>query len=656
MAGGVRDADPPVPAAQDRRQRGARAPAGGDGTGRAGRGPAGGGRAGVPDRALARPRACFRRTSASPTCWRPPIPRRAAALLEEAIRADPERAYLAFDRLARALRGVRRSPRASWRCARSSSASDPRDWRARLALARTLRREGRHDEALGLLLRAIEANPQVLLAAPRDLARAARLGAQEPAVDALPGSAERGALLSRPAHLHGLPLPRRRHALALPALPRVEHVRGGAAAPWPPCRADRRRSGVAERAQGRVRRRVARGRPVQRGHGRGGAPSPPRRQAALPPQRAASADRPGASPVRTSASCSASATRQAPASDGASAMREPRQGRRGRRHERRVAAARQPPIPPRPPRASRAAASDRGHGRAVPRRVRRRRRVEQRRDALQVEAARVGDVGGHATCVEAARAAGGSERRPGTRERRSHRRLPAQRAELRGQPVDGGVRRREAAGRVDLEVRERAASRRSASARRSARAPRPRRGRPAACRRRACSSGGQCTTTRRSKRACCPVSTRSAASVTTTVAPPAAKALTPRRPPPRARAGARSRPAVAARRDRRTRSDPARAGRSRPSAPTIAGPEGGHHVGVGGAAGRHHRVRHQVEVEGAEAGGLEPRAHVRLPARDAAREADADHRALPQDRRAASTVFFMSMRDRERADAARAPA
>src|SRR6185503_18632826 len=39
---------------------------------------------------------------------------------------------------------------------------DPRDWRARVALARHLREEGRHEEAHGLLLRALDANPQVM--------------------------------------------------------------------------------------------------------------------------------------------------------------------------------------------------------------------------------------------------------------------------------------------------------------------------------------------------------------------------------------------------------------------------------------------------------------------------------------------------------------
>ena len=48
--------------------------------------------------------------------------------------------------------------------ARAKSVTETvRDWRARLALARHLRDQGRAEEAYGLLLRAVEANPQVLI-------------------------------------------------------------------------------------------------------------------------------------------------------------------------------------------------------------------------------------------------------------------------------------------------------------------------------------------------------------------------------------------------------------------------------------------------------------------------------------------------------------
>ena len=57
-----------------------------------------------------------------------------------------------------------------------------RDWRARLGLARQLRSEGRAGEALGLLLRAVEANPHVLLVhleVWRTLRALAQLGPEE---------------------------------------------------------------------------------------------------------------------------------------------------------------------------------------------------------------------------------------------------------------------------------------------------------------------------------------------------------------------------------------------------------------------------------------------------------------------------------------------
>jgi len=92
----------------------------------------------------------------------PKDPAKAAAILEAAIEAVPERAYLAFDRLARAYTASGAPSRFVALC-EGLIGRDPRDWRARLALARQLAGEARHDEALGLLMRAVEANPQVLV-------------------------------------------------------------------------------------------------------------------------------------------------------------------------------------------------------------------------------------------------------------------------------------------------------------------------------------------------------------------------------------------------------------------------------------------------------------------------------------------------------------
>jgi lipopolysaccharide biosynthesis regulator YciM len=89
-------------------------------------------------------------------------PRQVAAILDEALRAAPERAYLAFDRLAEAYAASGEPKRFVALC-ETIIRKDPRDWRARVALARRLRAEGAPEEALGLLLRALEANPHGLL-------------------------------------------------------------------------------------------------------------------------------------------------------------------------------------------------------------------------------------------------------------------------------------------------------------------------------------------------------------------------------------------------------------------------------------------------------------------------------------------------------------
>jgi lipopolysaccharide biosynthesis regulator YciM len=116
-------------------------------------------------------------------------PARAAAVLENAIKAAPERAYLTFDRLVRAYDACGQAARFEQLC-ENLMRERPLDWRARVALARHLRAAGRFEEALGLLMRAIEANPQVLivhLEAWRTLRAATALG---PAVERYIATAE----------------------------------------------------------------------------------------------------------------------------------------------------------------------------------------------------------------------------------------------------------------------------------------------------------------------------------------------------------------------------------------------------------------------------------------------------------------------------------
>ncbi len=113
--------------------------------------------------------------------WLERDPARAAAVLEAAIAAVPERAYLAFSPLRRAYAACGEPTRFAVLCERLV-AQDPRDWRARLALARQLRDEGRGAEAHGLLLRALESNPHLLLLhleVWRTLQALGRLGLEE---------------------------------------------------------------------------------------------------------------------------------------------------------------------------------------------------------------------------------------------------------------------------------------------------------------------------------------------------------------------------------------------------------------------------------------------------------------------------------------------
>ena len=139
--------------------------------------------------------------------WTSREPARAASILEGAIAATPERAYLAFAALQGAYTAAGEPSRFVATCERLV-AQDPRDWRARLALARHVRAEGKPAEALGLLLRALDSNPHVLLVHLEVWHTLRELGSL--AADELryfdDGRAVRA--LRRPAHLHGLPLPR----------------------------------------------------------------------------------------------------------------------------------------------------------------------------------------------------------------------------------------------------------------------------------------------------------------------------------------------------------------------------------------------------------------------------------------------------------------
>jgi lipopolysaccharide biosynthesis regulator YciM len=124
-------------------------------------------------------------------------PRRAAAILEEAMQAAPERAYLVFDRLARAYDASGEPSRFSALCERMIR-QDPGDWRARVALARRLTNEGRADEALGLLIRALDSNPQILVIHLEAWRALRHLGVADEPFERYTEAAERSALYRDP--------------------------------------------------------------------------------------------------------------------------------------------------------------------------------------------------------------------------------------------------------------------------------------------------------------------------------------------------------------------------------------------------------------------------------------------------------------------------
>ncbi len=85
----------------------------------------------------------------------------AVAIWERAIDVSTDRAYLALDRLQRAYSMLGSPQRFAALCRRLTSDS-PREWRARVALARHLTAEGQEARTLDLLFEALEHNPHAL--------------------------------------------------------------------------------------------------------------------------------------------------------------------------------------------------------------------------------------------------------------------------------------------------------------------------------------------------------------------------------------------------------------------------------------------------------------------------------------------------------------
>jgi len=85
----------------------------------------------------------------------------AAGVWEKLVQVDPDRAYLAFERL-EALATRTGNPERFTRLCRRLIDDNPQDWRARLALSRHLTGSGHPQEALDLLFAALVQNPHAL--------------------------------------------------------------------------------------------------------------------------------------------------------------------------------------------------------------------------------------------------------------------------------------------------------------------------------------------------------------------------------------------------------------------------------------------------------------------------------------------------------------
>jgi lipopolysaccharide biosynthesis regulator YciM len=127
----------------------------------------------------------------------PKDPGKAAAILEEAIGVAPEKAYLCFPRLSQAYQAQGEPSRFLAFC-EAMIQKDPRDWRARLAVARQLRDSGEPQEALGLLLKALAANPQVLVLHLEAFRTLKALGVRHEAVDRYVETAEASVVYADP--------------------------------------------------------------------------------------------------------------------------------------------------------------------------------------------------------------------------------------------------------------------------------------------------------------------------------------------------------------------------------------------------------------------------------------------------------------------------
>jgi lipopolysaccharide biosynthesis regulator YciM len=151
----------------------------------------------------------------------------AVSTWERAIDVAPDRAYLALDRLQEAYQELKQPFRFAELCQRLTRAS-PREWRARLALARHLNAEDRPHEAFELLLEGLEHNPHALAIHQAIWNTLSRLDLPRAMVARYIEVTRQSVFYLDPHVCIRCRLPQHRTALAVPALPRMEYVRGGA--------------------------------------------------------------------------------------------------------------------------------------------------------------------------------------------------------------------------------------------------------------------------------------------------------------------------------------------------------------------------------------------------------------------------------------------
>ena len=151
----------------------------------------------------------------------------AIAMWEQISRTAPERSYLAFTRLETAY-GQLDGPQRFVNLCRRLIDANPQDWRARLTLGQHFANRGDPTRALDLFFESLVHNPHALAVHQAIWRTLTTLDFDPILVRRYVELTHDAVFYLDPPRLHALPLPQHRAALAVPAVPRVEHLRGRA--------------------------------------------------------------------------------------------------------------------------------------------------------------------------------------------------------------------------------------------------------------------------------------------------------------------------------------------------------------------------------------------------------------------------------------------